>query len=304
MNPQQLACFIKKTASGLGFPLCGLSPCESLPLQQEQLQQWLAEGRHGEMHYLAHHAEKRTNPALLVPGARSVVSVGLPCYPTAEQQPRAPRIARYAFGEDYHFVIKEKLHLLLNRISEESGPVNGRAFTDTAPVMERIWAARSGLGWIGKNGLLLNQKYGSYVLLGEMIIDKETEYDTPVANRCGTCTRCIDACPSGAFISPGCLDARRCLSYLTIEYKAPVHPSSLHGWMFGCDICQEVCPWNRDIPPTQEPAFRPSPELMSWTPDEWLVLTDEAFRLKFQRSPLMRAGLEKLKSHLTKPENG
>ncbi len=302
MDLQARTRYIKDALAEEGFPLCGISPAEPLPGEKEHLRTWLAEGQHGEMAYLARNLDKRTDPCLLAPGARSVISVAMPCFPAREQEAGAPRVARYALGKDYHPIIRNKLSGLLRTLQSLFPEVQGRAFTDSAPVLERYWAARSGLGWVGRNGLLLNQHYGSHILLGELILNIELEYDHPVPNRCGNCTRCLEACPTGALTGPARMDARKCLSYLTIEFQGSLEKTDLHGRFFGCDLCQDACPWNRALPACSEPGFQAIPEILKFSPEQWHSLSQDAFADIFGQSPLMRAGLEKLKTHLSYPD--
>lgn len=246
------------------------------------------------MQYMENHFDLRTDPRKLVPGAKSVITLLLNYYPDAEQQPDAPKIAKYAWGTDYHYVIREKLNTLLQYIQDNIGEVQGRGFVDSAPVLERTWAQRSGLGWIGKNANLLTKQSGSFFFIATLISDLELVYDNPFAtDHCGTCTRCIDACPTDAITSPTVIDGSKCISYFTIELKDALIPSDYHdkmeGWMFGCDICQDVCPWNRFSKPHQEPAFTPIHEILNLSITEWQNMTDEAFRKTFKNSPLKRS---------------
>jgi len=253
------------------------------------------------MSYLEDHFEKRLDPSLLVPGARSVVSLLYNYYPKRDLPDSGYKIARYAYGEDYHFVIKEKLKSFMEEISRSIGDVQGRVFVDSAPVMERTWAKKSGLGWTGKNSLLINRQAGSYFFLAELIIDLELECDGPTKDYCGTCTACMDACPTEAIPEPYTVDGSRCISYFTIELKDEI-PSDMKGkfgdWIFGCDICQEVCPWNRFSKPHSEKRFDPSDELLQMRKDDWQELTEEVFRAVFKRSPLKRTKFEGLKRNI------
>ncbi|MEN8767881.1 MAG: tRNA epoxyqueuosine(34) reductase QueG [Candidatus Arcticimaribacter sp.] len=284
---------IKKEAKSLGFLSCGIAKAGFLAEEAPKLEQWLQEGRNGKMHYMENHFDKRLNPTLLVPGAKSVVSLLLN-YHTEEKQedPNAPKIASYAFGQDYHHVIKGKLKTLLSRLKESIGEIEGRVFVDSAPVMDKAWAAKAGLGWLGKNTNLISKQVGSFFFIAEMIIDLELAYDLPVADHCGSCTACIDACPTEALIAPYQIDGSKCISYATIELKDAI-PSSfkdkMDGWMFGCDICQTVCPWNRFATPHQEPAFKPKEELLELTAKDWHELTEETFQRVFQKSAVKRA---------------
>ncbi len=265
------------------------------------------------MGYLANHFDKRLDPTLLVPGAKTVVSLIYNYYPENKlpEDPNSIKLAKYAYGEDYHFVIKDKLKTFLEIIREEIGEVDGRAFVDSAPVMERQWAQKAGLGWLGKNSLLLNRKMGSFFFLAELIIDLEVQPDSPLTKDfCGTCTRCIDACPTEAIVQPGVVDGSRCISYLTIELKDAIpleFSEKMENWAFGCDICQDICPWNRFSKPNREPAFQPNPELLDFSNRDWEEITEETFRKVFKKSALkrtkylgLRRNLEFLKSG--KPE--
>lgn len=269
----------------------GVSRAEFLTEEAPRLEQWLKQGFHGSMAYMENHFDKRLDPRKLVPGARTVVSLLFNYYPEREQRPDAPRISKYAYGEDYHHVLKRKLKELLAFIRDEIGEVNGRVFVDSAPVMEKAWAARSGLGWVGKHSNLLTKSEGSFYFLAELISDLELPEDGPVTDHCGSCTACIDACPTDAIPLPYTVDASRCISYFTIELRDEI-PASFAGtfedWMFGCDICQDVCPWNRFSTPTTEPAFRPSEEILGYSRSEWEELTEETFGEIFRKSAVKR----------------
>ena len=285
----------------LGFSHVGISEAGFLELEAPRLEQWLTSNRHGKMSYMERYFDKRLDPRLLVDGAKSVVSMLLNYYPEASQPEGAPKISRYAYGKDYHEVIKSKLALLLEFIRERIGEVSGRAFTDSAPVLDRAWAAKSGLGWIGKNSNLIHPKAGSYFFIAELIIDLELEPDAPIRDYCGTCTRCIDACPTDAIIAPKVVDGSKCISYFTIELKDQI-PADVKGklenWAFGCDICQEVCPWNRFSKPTEIPEFEMKSELQTWSTGEWKEITAEVFKNVFKDSPLKRTGFEGMKRNL------
>lgn len=289
--PGKHAALIKAEAKRLGFDACGIAKAEFLNEEAPRLEQWLTRNYHGEMAWMANHFDKRLDPTKLVEGAKSVVSLVLNYTPQQKQNPDAPKISKYAYGEDYHHVFKHKLSALLAFIRSEIGAVNGRAFVDSAPVMERAWAAKSGLGWVGKHSLLLTKNQGSFYFLGELIIDLPLATDTPVANHCGTCTRCIDACPTQAIVQPQVVDARRCISYLTIELKDAI-PNAFAGkmanWVFGCDICQDVCPWNRFSKPTTEEAFAPHVALTTYGPNEWREITADVFNEIFKKSAVKR----------------
>ncbi len=293
---------IKSIAKGLGFSFCGISKAEFLEEEAPRLEQWLKQGYHGKMQYMENHFDKRLDPTLLVPGARSVISLLYNYYPKEElRKESAFKIARYAYGEDYHFVIRDKLKALTDSIREAVGDVHGRAFVDSAPVMERAWAKRAGVGWIGKNSLLLNRDMGSYFFVAELIVDLDLAYDGPVKDYCGTCTACMDACPTDAIPEAGVVDGSKCISYFTIELKEEI-PQEVKGrfenWIFGCDICQEVCPWNRFAKPHDEPRFEPSPGMEEMTDTDWKEITDEVFQKVFRHSPLKRAKLEGLRRNV------
>ena len=293
---------IKERATALGFSFCGVARAEFLEEEAPRLEAWLRQGQHGAMGYMENHFDKRLDPTKLVEGARSVITLGYNYFPEEDlAQDDDYKIAKYAYGEDYHFVIKRKLRTLLEYVQETIGEVHGRAFVDSAPVMERAWAQRSGTGWIGKNSLLLNKRQGSFFFLAELIVDLELAYDGPVPDYCGTCTRCLDACPTDAITEPYVVDSNRCISYLTIELREAI-PDSMQGqwadWIFGCDICQDVCPWNRHARPHQEPAFAPHPDLADMTKDDWHEITEETFRKVFKKSALKRAKLAGLRRNI------
>lgn len=302
INTTERTEFIKSTARALGFSFCGISKAEFLREEAPRLEAWLMKGYQGKMQYLENFFDKRLDPTLLVPGAKSVVTLLYNYYPQSEVSPDSDfKVARYAYGEDYHFVIKEKLKALTERIRERIGHVEGRAFVDSAPVMERAWAKKSGAGWIGKNSLLLTKDAGSYFFLAELIIDLELEYDGPVKDYCGTCTACMDACPTDAIAEPYVVDGSKCISYFTIELKEEI-PSDNKGkfqnWIFGCDICQEVCPWNRFAKPHSEQRFAPSEEFQNLTTNDWKEMTEDVFQKIFKRSPLKRTKFEGLKRNI------
>ena len=294
---------IKTKAKELGFLSVGVSKAEHMDNEARRLESWLNKDYHGQMSYMANHFDKRVDPTLLVPGAKSVISLSYNYYTEREQSdPSAPKISKYAHGEDYHHVIKEKLKTLVQYVSEEIGEIQGRVFVDSAPVLERDWAKRSGLGWIGKHTLLLSKQKGSYFFLAEIISDLELTYDHPVSDHCGTCTACIDACPTDAISESGyILDASKCISYLTIELRDEIpndFQEQMEGWMFGCDICQEVCPWNRFSVPHQEPAFVPKERLLDMTKTEWTELTQEVFSKVFSKSAVKRTKFKGLKRNI------
>lgn len=282
---------MKREAARLGFDFCGISKAEFLKDEAPRLEKWLKENKHGEMKYMENYFDKRLDPTLLVDGARSVISLMYNYYPSQKQNADAPKISKYAFGNDYHEVIKEKLTAFLNTLKEQIGDINGRAFVDSAPVLEKAWAAKSGLGWVGKNANLISKSHGSFYFLAELIVDVEMEYDGPIKDYCGTCTKCIDACPTQAIVEPYVVDGSKCISYLTIELKENI-PADFKGkmdnWVFGCDVCQDVCPWNSFSTPHHEPLFNDNRNLLSWTENEWLELTEETFKKVFKQSAVKR----------------
>ena len=266
-----------------------------------RLENYLNKNMNGQMHYMEKHFDKRLDPTKLVEGSKSVVSLLFNYYPEQTQVENTYKISKYAYGMDYHFVLKDRLKDLLNFIQEEIGEVSGRAFTDSAPVLDKAWAAKSGLGWVGKHTLLLTQQRGSFYFVAELIVDLELEYDLPTTDHCGTCTKCIDACPTQAITEPYVVDGSKCISYLTIELKDNI-PSDFKGqyedWIFGCDICQDVCPWNRFSKAHNEPLFNPHPELLSMTKKDWEEITEDVFKDIFQKSAVKRTKLEGLKRNI------
>jgi epoxyqueuosine reductase len=295
--------FIKGEAKRLGFLSCGISRAEFLEEEAPLLEIWLNNDCHGEMSYMENHFDKRLDPTKLVDGAMSVISLSLNYYSDELQLDlAAPKISRYAYGEDYHSVIKSKLALLIESIQEHIGEVNGRAFVDSAPVLDKAWAKKSGLGWIGKNSNLINKKAGSFFFLAELILDLDLEYDVaPVEDHCGTCTRCIDACPTEAIVAPYVVDGSKCISYLTIELKNEI-PAEFKGkmdnWMFGCDICQDVCPWNKFSVLHTEPAFIPHHDLLGINSAEWQEITQDTFNKVFKNSAVKRTKFSGLKRNI------
>ncbi|WMN06293.1 tRNA epoxyqueuosine(34) reductase QueG [Marivirga arenosa] len=283
---------IKSIASDLGFDFCGTSKAGFLEEEAPKLENWLKKGYHGKMKYMENHFDKRLDPTKLVEGAKSVVSLMYNYYPEEDiSKSDSYKIAKYAYGKDYHFVVKDKLKDFMSRIHQEIGEVDGRVFVDSAPVMERQWAAKSGLGWLGKNSLLLNKQRGSFYFLAELIIDLELEEDGPIKDYCGTCTKCIDACPTDAIVADGVIDASKCISYLTIELKDEIpsqFSNQMEDWIFGCDICQDVCPWNRFSKPHQEPLFKPHSKLKELNKRDWQELTQEVFSEIFRKSAVKR----------------
>ncbi|WP_373019220.1 tRNA epoxyqueuosine(34) reductase QueG [Muriicola sp.] len=293
---------IKEEAKRLGFLSCGISRAEFLEEEAPRLEKWLKQGMQGEMRYMENHFDKRLDPRRLVDGAKSVISLLLNYYPSEEQVPDTYKISKYAYGQDYHQVIKAKLRELHAFISREIGEVNGRAFVDSAPVLDKVWAARSGLGWIGKHSNLLTQQVGSFYFIAELIIDLELEYDTPVADHCGSCTACIDACPTEAIIQPYVVDGSKCISYLTIELRDEIPTSfrdKMDDWAFGCDVCQDVCPWNRFSKPHSEPLFNPHPDLLGMSKKDWEEITEEVFQKVFKGSAVKRTKFKGLKRNIS-----
>lgn len=294
--------FIKSLAHDLGFSYCGISKAEFLKDEAPLLEAWLKRGYQGRMSYLENYFDKRLDPTLLVPGAKSVISLLYNYYPEKDlANDHNLKIAKYAYGNDYHFVVKDKLKVFFARIQEQIGSIEGRVFVDSAPVMERAWAQKSGLGWIGKNSLLLNKNSGSFYFLAEIILDLELAYDGPVKDYCGTCTACMDACPTDAIAEPYVVDGSKCISYFTIELKEEI-PASVKGkfenWIFGCDICQDVCPWNRFSKPHTESMFNPNDELKTFSKNDWEELTEEVFQKVFKDSPVKRTKFEGLKRNI------
>src|SRR5690606_6624299 len=301
VNKQNHTKLIKTEAKRLGFLSCGISKAQFLEEEAPRLERWLNQNMHGEMRYMENHFDKRLDPTKLVEGSKSVISLLLNYFPSETQNPESYKLSKYAYGTDYHFVIKNKLKQLLQFIQEEIGEVSGRAFVDSAPVLDKAWAAKSGLGWIGKHSNLLSQKVGSFYFIAELIVDLELEYDTPTTDHCGTCTACIDACPTEAIIQPYEVDGSKCISYLTIELKDNL-PSEFKGkmddWMFGCDVCQDVCPWNRFSKPHSEPLFNPHPELLGMTKKDWDEITEETFSKVFKNSAVKRTKFTGLKRNI------
>lgn len=304
MNAQYYKNLITQEAQRLGFTHIGFAKAEYMDEEARRLEDWLKQGLHGKMQYLENHFDKRVDPTQLVEGAKTVISLTYNYYTDQEQaDPEAPKISKYAYGKDYHFVIKNKLKSLLHFIKENIGEVNGRCFVDSAPVLERDWAKRAGTGWMGKNTLLIHPKKGSYFFLAELILDlKLDEYDAPMKDYCGTCTRCIDACPTEAISPQGYLvDGSKCISYFTIELKEAIpdeYQGKFENWMFGCDICQEVCPWNRFSQRHNESAFEPHPDLLQMNKREWEEITEEVFQKIFKDSAVKRTKYHGLKRNI------
>ncbi len=298
----QTSQWLKDRAYALGFSFVGIAQARELSDEARKLDAWLNRGYQGQMQYLENHFDKRIDPRKLVDGAKSVVSLMFNYFPPQEQQPDAPKLARYAYGKDYHYVLKHRLKTILYELEEQLGPINGRCFVDSAPVLERDWAKYAGLGWIGKNTLLINKQQGSYFFLAELILDVELAYDAPIKDYCGTCTRCIDACPTQAIAPEGyLLDASKCISYLTIELKSAI-PTEFQGqfenWVFGCDICQEVCPWNRFSQAHTEPEFMDQSGLLDLSPTDWTEMTEAVFKQHFKHSAVKRTGYAGLMRNL------
>lgn len=286
-----------------GFDQCGIAKAAPLDEDARRLEKWLHHGFHGEMHYMSNHFELRVDPTKLVPGAKSVITLLYNYFPEETQKSSAPKVAKYAYGEDYHLIIREKLKIFLQSIREKLGNIEGRGFVDSAPVLERSWAQKSGLGWIGKNGNLINKKMGSFFFIATLITDLELEPDIPHAkDYCGTCSKCVDACPTEAILINKTIDASKCISYFTIELKSKDFPEDLssksENWIFGCDICQDICPWNRFSKPHQHPELEPIKELMQFDIEDWLQLNEERFKTIFKQSPLKRSGFEGIKRNL------
>jgi epoxyqueuosine reductase len=300
---QQHTDLVKKTSARLGFDYCGIAKAELLDEDARRLESWLKQGMHGTMQYMENYFDLRIDPRKLVPGGKSVITLLKNYFPSQEQQAGNAKIARYAFGKDYHEVIRDQLNELIAVLKQEVGEINGRGFVDSAPVLERTWAQRSGLGWVGKNGNLINNKSGSFYFIATLITDLPLLYDDPFAKDfCGTCTRCIDACPTDAILPGRVVDGSKCISYFTIELKDMMIPETMQGkfdnWMFGCDTCQDVCPWNRFSKPNDEPAFTPIPAILDLSTKEWEEMSEENFRKIFKDSPLRRAKFKGIQRNL------
>jgi len=295
---------IKTVAQKIGFDFCGISKAEFLEEEAPHLEKWLEQGMNGKMQYMENYFDLRLDPRKLMPGAKSVISLMLNYYPASAKATAGearPKISKYAYGKDYHFVLKNKLKELLNMMNEEIGEIYGRAFVDSAPVLDRAWAAKSGLGWIGKNSMLINPKAGSFYFLAELIVDIELEPDGPIKDYCGTCTRCMDACPTQAIVGPKIVDGSKCISYFTIELKENMPEEmkgKLDGWMFGCDVCQDVCPWNRFSHPHNTEEMKPNPAILNMNKKDWEEITEEVFKNTFKGSPLQRAGYNGIRRNL------
>ncbi len=293
---------VKQEAKKLGFDFCGISQAKFLEEEAPKLEAWLKNQFHGEMKYMENYFDKRLDPRLLVEGAKSVISLLYNYYPKETQTPNAPKLSKYAYGNDYHEVIKEKLKELLFNLESKIGKINGRAFVDSAPVMDKAWAKNSGLGWVGKNTNLINKQQGSFFFIAELIVDVDLLPDGPIKDYCGTCTRCIDACPTEAIVEPYIVDANKCISYLTIELKNDIPNSfknKMDNWVFGCDVCQDVCPWNSFSKPHQEPLFDNSTQLLNYLEKDWHDITEETFHILFKHSAIKRTKFKGLKRNLT-----
>ena len=294
---------IKGFATKLGFDHCGIAKAQLLTKDAKRLETWLNKGMHGKMQYMENHFDMRIDPTKLVPGAKSVITLLLNYFPAQQQIETIPKIAKYAFGNDYHEVIRTKLKVLLQEIKENIGEVNGRGFVDSAPVLERSWAQKTGLGWIGKNGNIINKQSGSFFFIATLIVDLELQYDDAYAkDYCGSCTKCIDNCPTDAILPDKIIDGSKCISYFTIELKDALIPDAMKGkfdnWMFGCDVCQDVCPWNRFSKPNNELNFKPIPAILNFTNNDWEELTEESFKQIFKNSPLKRSKFAGIKRNL------
>ncbi|MGG7033996.1 MAG: tRNA epoxyqueuosine(34) reductase QueG [Flavobacterium sp.] len=300
-NKEKYSAFIKSEAKRLGFLSCGISKAGFLETEAPHLESYLKNHFQGEMSYLENHFDKRLDPTLLVDDAKSVISLILNYYPSETQIEDTYKISKYAYGQDYHYVIKDKLKELLFSIQSTIGEVSGRAFVDSAPVLDKAWAAKSGLGWVGKNGNLISKQNGSFFFVAELIVDLDLEYDFATTDHCGTCTACLDACPTQAIVSPYVVDGSKCISYFTIELKEQL-PVEMKGkfadWIFGCDVCQDVCPWNRFSKPHQEPLFNPNKDLLSFSKKEWQEITEETFKIVFKNSAVKRTKWSGLKRNI------
>lgn len=300
---QQHTDFVKTTSSQLGFDYCGIAPARKLPDDARRLEAWLQKGMHAGMRYMENYFDLRVDPTKLVPGAKSVITLLLNYFPSQVQQENSMKVSKYAYGQDYHDVIRTKLKVMVAMMEEKIGSIHGRGFVDSAPVLERAWARESGLGWIGKNGNLLTKEQGSFFFIATLITDLELIYDDPfVKDYCGTCTKCIDACPTEAILDDRVIDGSKCISYFTIELKEALIPENFKGlfdnWMFGCDTCQDVCPWNRFSKPSTETAFTPIAEILNFTTKDWEELTEESFKQIFKHSSLTRSRFKGIQRNL------
>lgn len=309
MDIEKRSIWIKQLALQSGFDHCGIAKAEQLDKEAARLEKWLNQGMHGQMSYMENHFDLRIDPRKLVPGAKSVITFLKNYYPTQTSNQQEIKVSKYAYGYDYHEVIRSQLKLFLNKISEQFGAVEGRGFVDSAPVLERAWAEKTGIGWQGKNGMVINKEGGSFFFIATLIVDIELAYDTPmVKDFCGSCTRCIDACPTDAILPNKIVDGSKCISYFTIELKANLIPENYKGkfdnWMFGCDTCQDVCPWNRFSKPHIEQQFTPIPEILHFRTKDWEEMTEEEFKKIFRHSPLKRSKYEGIRRNLRFLDNG
>ncbi len=303
MNKSEISKFVKSTATSLGFDFCGIAKAEPLHEDAVRLENWLNNNMHGSMDYMQNHFDLRTDPTKLFPGAKSVITVLQNYFTSEKQNVNAPVISKYAFGEDYHDVIRERLHHFFFLLKEQIGEINGRGFVDSAPVLERSWANKSGLGWIGKNGNLINKNKGSFFFIATLIVDVEFEYDNPILkDYCGTCTKCIDHCPTEAILPEKVIDGSKCISYFTIELKEALIPENMKGkfenHFFGCDICQDVCPWNRFSKQNSEERFKPLHEVLHFSRKDWEEISEVQFKNIFKNSPIKRAKYTGIKRNL------
>jgi epoxyqueuosine reductase len=309
VNKVELTKYIKAETKRLGFEYCGISKANFLEEEAPRLENWLNNNFHGKMQYMENYFEKRLDPRLLVDGAKSVISLLLNYFPSENQNGNAPKLSKYAYGNDYHDVIKSKCKCLLLAVQEKIGDFNGRCFVDSAPVMDKVWAAKSGLGWVGKNSNLINKNSGSFFFIAEIICDLDLIEDVAIKDYCGTCTRCIDECPTQAIVQPYVVDGSKCISYLTIELKENI-PSSfqsqMEDWMFGCDVCQDVCPWNKFSKPHHEPLFQSQNSILEWDRKQWEEITEETFKKVFSKSAVKRTKYNGLKRNIQflKPKHG
>ena len=304
MNTLEKSQFIKTIAAESGFDFCGITAVRSLDEDARRLESWLQHGMHGKMQYMENHFDLRVNPYKLLPGAKSVICFLMNYFPVSDQENNIPKISKYAYGKDYHEVIRPKLQQMLLRMKSKIGDFQGRGFVDSAPVLERSWAVLSGLGWIGKNGNLIHKKSGSFFFIATLVTDLELDYDSPeTADYCGSCTRCIEACPTQAIKADKVVDGSQCISYFTIELKDLLIPDSMKNkfedWIFGCDVCQDVCPWNRFSKPAKEEAFTPIPEILHFNEKDWTDLSEEGFKKIFSTSPLKRAKYAGIRRNLS-----
>jgi epoxyqueuosine reductase len=303
MSKEKDTVLVRSFAAQLGFDYCGIAKAVQLDDDARRLEQWLNKGFNGSMQYMENYFDLRIDPSKLVPGAKSVITLLLNYFPAEQQNIDTSKVAKYAYGKDYHEVIRSKLKLLLQSIKENIGEIHGRGFVDSAPVLERSWAQKSGLGWIGKNGNLINKQSGSFFFIATLITDLDLDPDDPfVKDYCGTCTKCIDHCPTEAILPDKVIDGSKCISYFTIELKDALLPGAMKGkfdnWLFGCDVCQDICPWNRFSKPSNEINFTPTPEILNFTKNDWEELTEESFKTIFKDSPLKRTRFAGIKRNL------